>query len=209
MTLPLSFLASDNLERIAAEGYAPIDADILRARVKTTGITETEFHVDGNLFRMVDVGGQRSERKKWIHCFQDVTAVLFCVALSEYDLKLYEDSDTNRMHESLKLFEEICTSKWFATVSMVLFLNKMDLFKEKIKKVELKVCFPDYTGQNDFDNASKYIEAQFIAVSSPKGGPQKLTYPHITCATNTDNIRVIFQAVKNILLHNTLTETGL
>jgi len=62
---------------------------------------------------MVDVGGQRSERKKWMHCFQDVTAVIFCVALSEYDLKLYEDDTTNRMHESLKLFKEICNSKWF------------------------------------------------------------------------------------------------
>ena len=41
--------------------------------------------------RMVDVGGQRSERKKWIHCFEGVTAILFCVALSAYDLTLEED----------------------------------------------------------------------------------------------------------------------
>jgi len=43
---------------------------VLRARSKTTGITETEFEVDSTKFRMVDVGGQRSERKKWIHCFE-------------------------------------------------------------------------------------------------------------------------------------------
>jgi hypothetical protein len=43
-------------------------------------------------FRLVDVGGQRSERKKWLHCFEDVTAILFCVALSEYDLVLIEDN---------------------------------------------------------------------------------------------------------------------
>ena len=62
---------------------------------------------------MVDVGGQRSERRKWMHCFQDVTAVIFCVALSEYDLKLYEDDSTMRMDDSVKLFKEVCNNKWF------------------------------------------------------------------------------------------------
>jgi len=44
--------------------------------------------------RMFDVGGQRSERKKWIHCFEGVTAIIFIVAMSEYDLMLAEDQDT-------------------------------------------------------------------------------------------------------------------
>jgi hypothetical protein len=95
---------------------------------------------------LVDVGGQRSERKKWIHCFQDVTAVVFCVAMSEYDLKLYEDETVNRMDESLKLFDEICNSKWFTDVAIILFLNKSDIFREKIKKIDLSVCFADYKG---------------------------------------------------------------
>ena len=43
--------------------------------------------------RMFDVGGQRSERKKWIHCFEGVTAIIFCVALSAYDLVLAEDEE--------------------------------------------------------------------------------------------------------------------
>ena len=47
-------------------------------------------------FRMFDVGGQRSERKKWIHCFEGVTAIIFCVALSGYDLVLAEDEEMNR-----------------------------------------------------------------------------------------------------------------
>lgn len=88
-----------------------------------------------------------------MHCFQDVTAVIFCVALSEYDLKLYEDDQTNRMHESLKLFKEICNSRWFVDTSMILFLNKRDLFEEKVKRVDLKVCFTDYTGGTNYENA--------------------------------------------------------
>lgn len=46
---------------------------------------------------MFDVGGQRSERKKWIHCFEGVTAIIFCVALSGYDLVLAEDEEMNRL----------------------------------------------------------------------------------------------------------------
>lgn len=92
------------------------------------------------------MGGQRSERKKWIHCFSGVTAVLFCCAMSEYDLKLYEDETVNRMDESLKLFEEICNSKWFLETAVILFLNKSDIFREKITKTDLSVCFPNYKG---------------------------------------------------------------
>jgi guanine nucleotide-binding protein subunit alpha len=46
---------------------------------------------------MFDVGGQRSERKKWIHCFENVTSIIFCVALSEYDQVLLEESSQVRL----------------------------------------------------------------------------------------------------------------
>ncbi len=89
-------------------------------------------------FRVFDVGGQRSERKKWIHCFEDVTAIIFIVALSEYDQVLVEDETTNRMHESLRLFDSICNNKWFVNTSIILFLNKKDLFEEKILRSGLR-----------------------------------------------------------------------
>ena len=87
------------------------------------------------LLGMFDVGGQRNERKKWIHCFENVTAVIFVAAISEYDQVLYEDDTTNRMHEALELFDEICNSRWFRETSIILFLNKRDLFNEKISRV--------------------------------------------------------------------------
>jgi hypothetical protein len=55
--------------------------DVLRSRVRTTGIVENEFEIDKNKFKMYDVGGQRNERKKWIHCFENVTAVIFVAAI--------------------------------------------------------------------------------------------------------------------------------
>jgi len=95
---------------------------------------------------MVDVGGQRSERRKWIHCFDEVTAILFVCGLSEYDQYLREDETQMRMHESILLFDEICNSSWFQNTSIILFLNKEDLFRDKITKVDLKICFPNYDG---------------------------------------------------------------
>jgi len=192
--------------RIGAEGYVPTVQDVLRSRAKTTGIIETEFTVDSTHFTLVDVGGQRSERRKWMHCFQDVTAVIFCVALSGYDLKLYEDETTNRMHEALKLFKDICNTKWFAETAIILFLNKKDIFEKKIQKTPLTVCFPDYTGASTYDDASQYIEDQFLAQNE---NPKKLIYTHKTCATDTDNITVVFRAVQDIILNKILDKLGI
>lgn len=198
-----------HLDRITKSGYIPNEEDVLRSRAKTTGITNTRFAMDGIKFNLVDVGGQRSERKKWIHCFENVTMVIFCVAMSEYDLKLYEDDRTNRMAESLKLFEEICNSKWFADTPIVLFLNKSDMFRFKIeeKKTDLKVCFPDYSGGCNFEAAAEYIRQKFVCLN--KNPQQKPIYAHITCATDTSNIKVIFKAVKDIILQNCFKGAGL
>lgn len=119
----------------------------MRIRVRSTGIEEAEFKFKDIKFRMVDVGGQRSERRKWIHCFDGVNAIIFCVALSEYDQVLREDDNQNRMKESLLLFQEIVNSHWFRNTTFIIFFNKMDLFKQKIKEKPLTDCFPNYTGK--------------------------------------------------------------
>ena len=126
--------------------YCPTTDDVLRVRVKTTGVSEIFFDLAQVRFRMVDVGGQRSERRKWIHCFQDVSAVIFFVAMSEYNQYLAEAPEVKRMHESIALFDEIVNARWFQNSNIILFLNKSDLFKEKIAKIDMKCMFADYTG---------------------------------------------------------------
>lgn len=198
------------IARICASGYLPTSQDVLRSRVQTTGIIETEFQVDSSKFILVDVGGQRSERKKWMYCFEDVTAVLFVVALSGFDLTLYEDGKTNRMQESLKLFHEICISKWFTKAAMILFLNKVDLFRQKLSEgISLKSAFPDYTGENNFKDATDYIQDVFMDVCDPVTNKPKDIYPHLTCATDTENVKVVFDAVKDFLLHQAINQSGL
>uniref|UniRef100_A0ACB8ESA3 Uncharacterized protein n=1 Tax=Sphaerodactylus townsendi TaxID=933632 RepID=A0ACB8ESA3_9SAUR len=83
----------NDLDRIADSGYLPTQQDVLRVRVPTTGIIEYPFDLQSVIFRMVDVGGQRSERRKWIHCFENVTSIMFLVALSEYDQVLVESDN--------------------------------------------------------------------------------------------------------------------
>eukprot|EP00002_Diphylleia_rotans_P036019 TRINITY_DN78_c0_g2_i1.p1 TRINITY_DN78_c0_g2~~TRINITY_DN78_c0_g2_i1.p1 ORF type:complete len:352 (-),score=94.44 TRINITY_DN78_c0_g2_i1:483-1538(-) len=195
----------ENLERITSASYVPDEQDVLRSRVRTTGIVEIQFNYGNLRFRLFDVGGQRNERKKWIHCFQGVTAVIFCVALSEYDQKLFEDESQNRMKESLLLFDEICNSRWFIDTSMILFLNKTDLFREKIQKTDLTVCFPSYKGGCDYDKATEFIKQRFEELNKTD---TKQVYTHFTCATDTNNIKFVFNAVKDIILQNNLRQSG-
>jgi guanine nucleotide-binding protein subunit alpha len=134
---------------------------------------------------MFDVGGQRSERKKWIHCFENVTSIIFCVALSEYDQMLLEESNQvspfsettahphpsltntsqNRMMESLVLFDSVVNSRWFMRTSIILFLNKVDLFRQKLPRSPLSNYFPDYSGGNDVNRAAKYLLWRFNQVN--------------------------------------------
>eukprot|EP01126_Amoeba_proteus_P036106 TRINITY_DN3665_c0_g1_i43.p1 TRINITY_DN3665_c0_g1~~TRINITY_DN3665_c0_g1_i43.p1 ORF type:complete len:148 (-),score=22.07 TRINITY_DN3665_c0_g1_i43:230-673(-) len=145
-----------------------------------------------------------------MYCFEDVTAVLFVVALSGFDLTLYEDRKTNRMHEALKLFHEICISKWFTKAAMILFLNKSDLFQEKLEQGKsLKICFEDYKGDNSFKDAAAFVQERFMDVSDPVTNKPKDIYPHLTCATDTNNVKHVFNAVKDFLLHQAISASGL
>jgi len=195
------------LDRLGSPDYIPTEQDVLRTRVKTTGIVETHFTFKDLHFKMFDVGGQRSERKKWIHCFEGVTAIIFCVALSAYDLVLAEDEEMNRMMESMKLFDSICNNKWFTDTSIILFLNKKDLFAEKITKSPLSICFPEYTGSNTYEEAAAYIQMQFENLNKRKD--TKEIYTHFTCATDTNNIQFVFDAVTDVIIKNNLKDCGL
>ncbi|KAK4058015.1 Guanine nucleotide-binding protein alpha-2 subunit [Microbotryomycetes sp. JL221] len=195
----------DEIKRIGTPGYVPNEADVLRARTKTTGISETKFKSGQLSIHMFDVGGQRSERKKWIHCFEAVTSIIFCVALSEYDQVLLEENGQNRMNESLVLFESVINSRWFIRTSIILFLNKIDLFKSKLLKIPLEKYFPEYTGGSDVNKGAKYILWRFTQLNRARLS----IYPHLTQATDTSNIRLVFAAVKETILQNALRDSGI
>jgi len=195
------------IDILSSPDFLPTMQDVFRVRVRTTGIVEMDFVIDNNKFKMFDVGGQRNERKKWIHCFENVTAVLFVGVLSEYDLTLFEDDTMNRFEETLNIFEEICNSQWFSKTSIILFLNKRDVFEEKIKTVPLQLCpiLKDYTGEQTFEAGCALIESKFQAKNN---NPEKMIYTHVTCATDTKTMKVVLSVVKDIIVRASLGRAG-
>lgn len=199
--------------------WCPEVDDVMKCRVRTSGIVEEKYQIDGVDFRMYDVGGQRNERKKWIHCFDGVTAIIFVGAISEYDQVLYEDKTQNRLVEAVELFEEICNSRWFMETSIILFLNKKDLFETKFieKRIPLNTTgLPMFETWEPVDwstteteaavaKAHNWIINQFL---DRRKNQEKEVYHHITCATDTKNVETVFNACKDIILRANLKGSG-
>ncbi|CAB1108747.1 unnamed protein product [Ectocarpus sp. CCAP 1310/34] len=198
----------NEMERIKQDDYVATQQDVLYSRVRTSGIVTERYEIDGSTFEMYDVGGQRNERKKWIHCFDNVTAVIFVAALSEYDQCLFEDASTNRMTEAMDLFNEICNNRFFSESSMILFLNKKDLFAEKIQRVDIKSVekWADFTGEPRDEEAGKaYFLSLFLKVNQ---NPEREVYHHVTCATDTENVNFVFNSCKDVILRSNLKDSG-
>lgn len=204
----------DRVSYIKRPDYTPNEQDILRCRVLTSGIFETKFQVDKVNFHMFDVGGQRDERRKWIQCFNDVTAIIFVTACSSYNMVLREDPNQNRLRESLDLFKSIWNNRWLRTISVILFLNKQDLLAEKVKlgKSKIEDYFPNFvryeTPQDaicepnedpEFLRAKYFIRDEFLMISTASGDGKHYCYPHFTCAVDTENIRRVFNDCRDII----------
>jgi len=195
-----------SLDRIAAPDYVPTEQDVLRARTPTNAVLEYSFKFEGACFRIVDVGGQQNQRRKWIHCFENVTSILFLVALSEYDQTFQVNDKTHqcRLEESKALFKTTITYPWFLRSSIMLFLNKIDLFDEKIKHSDLVDFFPDFKGpQQSVIAARRYILNMFLSLNC---NSERKIYSHFTCATDRGNIEFVFAAARDIILDENLRQ---
>ncbi|XP_041061243.1 guanine nucleotide-binding protein G(s) subunit alpha isoform X1 [Carcharodon carcharias] len=204
----------DRIDIVKQNDYIPPDQDLLRCRVLTSGIFETRFQVEKVNFHMFDVGGQRDERRKWIQCFNDVTAIIFVVASSSYNMVIREDNQTNRLQEALNLFKSIWNNRWLRTISVILFLNKQDLLAEKVLagKSKIEDYFPEFARYTTPDDASPepdedprvtrakyFIRDEFLRISTASGDGRHYCYPHFTCAVDTENIRRVFNDCRDII----------
>jgi len=202
------------LDRISSEDYLPDTKDILLVRYRTTGMTEKEFRIKEAIFKVHDVGGQRSERKKWINFFDGVTAVLFVVSLTCYDEVPFEEvtdldanvGQENNMVESVTVFKETLAYPCFRRTGCILFFNKADLMQEKVKKVPITIAFPDYKGPKEFNPAVEYIRNYFLNLNTIS---EREIFSHITTATNTENVEKVFNDVQQCVVNWSLKIAGL
>jgi len=201
-----------HLDRINQQEYLPSEQDILRCRVPTSGVSEYSFDIQRHHFRIFDVGGQITERRKWIHCFEGVTSVLFLAALSDYNEKCqncYNENCPERGHNRLKisidLFKVIKRNPWFENSSMILFLNKKDLLEEKVNSIDLKDHFPEYQGGKcNAIAARNFIQKKFCEPVNEND--DTTVYSHFTCATDTNNMRFVFESVRSTILEQNIRD---
>jgi guanine nucleotide-binding protein G(i) subunit alpha len=99
------------------------------------------------------------------------------------------------MKESLLLFDEICNSRWFVDTPIVLFLNKTDIFKDKLQKNDLSVAFKDYGEGNDFQKAFDFISKKYTGRCR---NIDKKIHVYGTCATDKDQLSKVFESVTNL-----------
>ncbi|KAK0439067.1 heterotrimeric G-protein alpha subunit, GPA2-like protein [Desarmillaria tabescens] len=191
----LGYLFSD-LDRLFDPRYQPTEQDIMQCRVRTIGITETVFHHWEREITIIDVGGQRSERRKWIHCFQDVTSILFFISLNGYDQCLVEDNDANQMQDAMTVWEAICRSHRFKHTSIILFLNKNDLFEKKIPHSDTK----DFFAPGDARAGRDYFKRRFSKLATNTGrNTEREIYIHVITATDITTLRLVMFTVKGTL----------
>ncbi|KAF3646177.1 Guanine nucleotide-binding protein alpha-1 subunit [Capsicum annuum] len=204
--------------------FTGVPEDVLFARIRTTGVVEIQFSPVGEnkkseeAYRLFDVGGQRNERRKWIHLFEGVTAVIFCAAISEYDQTLFEEERKNRMMETKELFEWVLKQPCFEKTSFMLFLNKFDIFEQKVLKVPLNACewFKDYqpvsTGKQEIEHAYEFVKKKFEESYFQCTAPDcvdRVFKIYRTTALDQKLVKKTFKLVDETLRRRNLFEAGL
>jgi guanine nucleotide-binding protein subunit alpha len=182
--------------QFAQPDFEGTENDHLHSRVRTTGIVNENFCVprgSNNRFTVFDLGGQKSERKKWINCFDNVTAVIFVSALSGFDMSMFEDVDENRLLDDIKLFHSVVHEQAMVKVNMIVFLNKIDLFRKKLAEGKtIRTAFPDYEGKDDEESQIQFVKEQFLS-QRPTGPDVGDTAIYVTQATDAKKLFVRIQ----------------
>ena len=137
-----------------------------------------------------------------------VAVIIYVTSLSGYDQVMAEDLRTNRMQESVNLFSTILNYQWFQKTPVILLLNKMDVFEEKINsgKHPVKPHFPECP-ENDYDGAVNYFRQLFL--DQNPNPEERDVYPHVTCAIYTKNIKAVDTAVQAVIMNTILFHTAL
>ncbi|KAL8801692.1 MAG: hypothetical protein Q9182_004286 [Xanthomendoza sp. 2 TL-2023] len=176
--------------------------DFLHACVHTNQTWSECFETNNFVYNVFDVDGYRSGRKKWVHTFGGVECLLFVASLAGYDTRLLEDRTANQLTESLLLFESLLSLTWFKHTSIVLILNKLDIFKRQIKTNPLHDYDHYYVGpEKDPEAALTYIIASFKA--QQRLDDERKLHIYTTNATDIGGCQAMLQDIEDNLVLKT------
>eukprot|EP00924_Labyrinthula_sp_SR-Ha-C_P011763 maker-scaffold_69-snap-gene-0.52-mRNA-1 protein AED:0.05 eAED:0.05 QI:96/1/1/1/0.8/0.66/6/59/381 len=125
--------------------WMPQNSDLLHSRIRSTGHSDFLFQQQNTYYELIDIGGQRTERKKFFFLFSEMDCLIFVASMSDYNERLYEDLTENRLRETLRVWKKTVHLPQFQDSYIILFLNKFDLFLHKYR--DKKVPIPRYKGE--------------------------------------------------------------
>ncbi|KAL0579767.1 hypothetical protein V5O48_002261 [Marasmius crinis-equi] len=212
----------DSLERITARKYVPTNEDIVKARLKTIGVTEHRFILKaGNMlsrdWRVFDVGGARNLRGRrtfsaaWAPYFDDMSAIIFLAPLNCFDQTLAEDNTVNRLEDSILLWRSIVKHPLLKNTELILFLNKCDLLKAKLESgVQFAQWVVSYGDRpNDFESISGYMKKKFGMIHKQLSDHPRTFYCHFTSVTDLTSTFQILENVKDLIIRQSLNNSHL
>ncbi|KAH7105091.1 G-alpha-domain-containing protein [Auriculariales sp. MPI-PUGE-AT-0066] len=188
----------NDADRVTSRNYFPSDGDVLRARLKTEGVSEYVFQMESSEarahaseWRIIDVGGARSQRHAWAPFMDDASAIIFLAPISAFDQVLAEDRSVNRLEDSVMLWKQICQNKLLAGIELILFLNKMDILEAKLKAgVRLSKYVRNFGDRpNDVETAAKYFRSKFHAIHREYSPAARKFYAFTTSVTVSLDLR--------------------
>ncbi|KAL1679601.1 guanine nucleotide binding protein, alpha subunit [Schizophyllum commune] len=206
----------DALDEVTSPRYLPSDEHILRARLKTLGVTEHRFKLNGGTgigsdWRIFDVGGHRSLVHAWAPYFDDMNAILFLAPISAFDQVLSEAPKINRLEDSVHLWQTIVSNRLLQNTSIILFLNKIDLMQQKLASgIRLRDYVVSYGDRpNNYETASAYLKKKFAAIMREQSPVPRTFYCHLTNVTDMKATKYILGSIRDSIMQTQLRDAQL
>ncbi|KAF7329875.1 G-protein alpha subunit [Mycena kentingensis (nom. inval.)] len=210
----------NDLDRIATRSYEATDDDIVRARLRTVGIQEYPLKINDGfslrgdnhwVWRLYDVGGCRTMRSAWLPFFENTDVIIFLCPVSCFDERLDEDHRVNRLEDSTLLWRSICGSKLLTKTQLILFLNKCDLLKRKLKRgIKLKTYLPSYGDRpNEVMPVVKYLREKYKEIQKQHSPEPRVSYIYSTTVTDTTATAKTLHSIRDRVLRENLVTSNL